>query len=280
MGNSLLKLYFRQFYKYFMNRAMSEYDEEDMRRSAIIFAPHPDDETLGCGGTIIKKRKAGADVKIVFMTDGSKSHINLISQNELKSIRASEAIRAAQKLGVLSSDVVFFEFENGKLSEYSDSAENKVIEIILHQEPEEIFIPYYKEAPSDHHATNKIVLSALRMCNRKANIYEYPIWFWQHWPWTSLPINSRRRILKFSKSSFFSGLSLLRDFRCSIYVGDVLELKHAALDQYKSQMTRLISDPRWRTLSDVSDGEFLQCFFQEHDIFHHYSYPDNNKISN
>ncbi len=201
MGNSLLKLYFRQFYKYFMNRAMSEYDGEDMQRSAIIFAPHPDDETLGCGGTIIKKKKAGANVKIVFMTDGSKSHINLISQNELKSIRASEAIRAAQKLGVVSSDVVFFEFENGKLSGYSDSAGNKVIEIISSQEFDEIFIPYYKEAPSDHHATNKIVLGALQMCNRKANIYEYPIWFWQYWPWTKIQIHNHNKILRILKSN-------------------------------------------------------------------------------
>jgi LmbE family N-acetylglucosaminyl deacetylase len=44
----------------------------------VVFSPHPDDETLGCGSTIIKKKRLGADVTIVFMTDGSKSHPHFI----------------------------------------------------------------------------------------------------------------------------------------------------------------------------------------------------------
>ena len=43
-------------------------------RAAMVFAPHPDDETLGCGGTVVKLRRAGVDVHIVFMTDGRHSH--------------------------------------------------------------------------------------------------------------------------------------------------------------------------------------------------------------
>ncbi|MEZ6086390.1 MAG: PIG-L family deacetylase [Phycisphaerae bacterium] len=47
---------------------------DDYSKRAIVFSPHQDDEVLGCGGTIIKKIEQGADVHIVFMTNGRRSH--------------------------------------------------------------------------------------------------------------------------------------------------------------------------------------------------------------
>ena len=73
------------------------------------------------------------------------------------------------------------------------------------------------------------------------------------------------------KNSFISGLSLLKDFRTFVDIRNVLRLKRSALEQHKSQMTRIIPDPRWMTLADVSNGEFLKCFFQEREIFFKYN---------
>lgn len=269
-----LKAQSRQFYRWILRHISNEYHEDHLRQTAVVFSPHFDDETLGCGGTILKKKKAGADVKIVFMTDGGKSHRHLISENELKAIRESEGLAASRSLGLSACDIYFLEFEEKKLSEHLDAATNRVTEILLQQQPGEIFVPYYKEPllwSEDHLATNRIVLSALQMCRRKTIVYEYPIWFWQHWPWASVPIRSHRELLRVLKKSCASGLRLLRDFRCSVYIGDVLELKRNALNQYKSQMTHFIPDPRWAMLGDVSNGEFLECFFQEHEVFRRYS---------
>ena len=255
-----------------MNRVISEISEKDLGKSAIVFSPHPDDETLGCGGTIIKKRRAGAEVNIFFMTDGGKSHRHLISENKLKALRENEALAASRTLGLKENNVVFLEFEDGELSKNQDSAIPEVMEILLSQQPDEIFIPYYKEPAfwsQDHLATNRIATSALQRYRRRAVIYEYPVWFWYHWPWASVPKHSPREFLNFLKNSLI-GLNSLRDFRCSVYIGDILELKRAALYKYKSQMTRLIPDPRWLTLGDVSNGEFVECFFQKHEIFHRY----------
>ncbi len=74
--------------------------DQDLAENAIIFSPHQDDETLGCGGTIIRKHEAGAKIKIVFMTDGSRSHHRFIPEDELIMLRQQEAIKAAQILGV------------------------------------------------------------------------------------------------------------------------------------------------------------------------------------
>jgi len=271
MSKSFLRVESSRFLRFLMNRVLRELGESDLERSAVVFSPHPDDETLGCGGTIIRKKRMGADVTIVFMTDGGRSHRHLISENELKSIRAREALAATRMLGVEEKDVVFLQFENGKLDGSRELAISKVTDILADQKPEGVFIPYYKEPSSwseDHLATNRIVVSALQIYRRKAVIFEYPIGFWCNWPWTNLrPTYSSMKIFSALKQVLLSGSSALRDFRYAVSIEEVLEIKRAALDQYKSQMTRLIPDPRWKTLGDVSNGDFLKCFFQEYEIF-------------
>ncbi|OKH23040.1 LmbE-like protein [Hydrococcus rivularis NIES-593] len=265
----------RQFYRFLLNSTLNESGEDDLGQSAMVFSPHQDDETLGCGGTIIRKKKAGADVKLVFMTDGSSSHAHLISENELKSIREREAIAAARLLGLEASDTLFLAFKDGRLEKHRDAAIEKVKTILLSHQPQAVFIPYYKESPSDHWVTNRVVLSALKQSGIKATVYEYPIWFWHHWPWIGLG-GSRREKLSLLKKSLLSGfgLQILKDFRCAVYIGEVLELKRLALSQHKSQMTRLLSDPSWLTLNDVSNGEFVECFFQNFELFYKYNLPE------
>lgn len=114
MTKSFLRAWLCKSFKWTLARIGSEVTECDLKRDALVFSPHFDDETLGCGGTIIKKKKAGADVKIVFMTDGSKSHKDLIPQDKLMEIRKSEAFAASQSLGLKACDVFPLEFEDEK----------------------------------------------------------------------------------------------------------------------------------------------------------------------
>jgi LmbE family N-acetylglucosaminyl deacetylase len=263
-----------QSHRRVMRRAVSKLDEKDLKSTAAVFSPHQDDATLGCGGTIIKKKWAGAKVKVFFMTDGRKSHAHLISEEKLKLIRANEALEAGRMLGLKENDVAFLEYRDGELTENQNSAIHKVSKILQLQKPDEIFIPHHKE-PSlwakDHVTTNRIILSALQTYNRKTTVYEYPIWLWYHQPWIATSIARIKETLIGLKQDFTSRLILLKDFRCSVYIGDVLELKRAALNQYQSQMTRLVPDPRWQTLGDLSNGQFLECFFQQYEIFHRYT---------
>jgi LmbE family N-acetylglucosaminyl deacetylase len=262
----------RLFYRCILNRVTNILNEEALKQTAIVFSPHPDDETLCCGGTIIKKRMAGAKIKIFFMTDGRRSQSHLISEEELKVIRKNEALAASRMLGLKATDTSFLEYKDGELNKNQISAIRDVVTILKRQQPDEIFIPHRRETHPDHSATYEIVMSALRTRPEKTMIYEYPTWLWNDLPWISMPI-VRTRITPQNatgtfKNSLLSSLSFLKDFRCSSYIGDVLPLKLSALDQYKSQMTRLIPDTRWPTIGDVSDGEFLKCFIQEYEIFH------------
>lgn len=273
-GESVFRLHSRDLCRTILTRIAREVPEKELARSAVVFSPHYDDETLGCGGTIIKKKIFEADVKLVFMTDGCRSHKGLISEDELRAIRASEGLAAARTLGIEEGDVIALDFEEGKLARLEKDAVKAVLDVLLRYRPEEVFIPYRSESLSDHSATNRIVMSAIQIYGKKTLIYEYPIWFWHNWPWVDQPLpwmrqppsGFRQRLIAL-RSNIASVWNLLNDFRCSVYIGDVLGRKREALDQHKSQMTRLVSDPQWATLNDVANGDFLKCFFQPHEIF-------------
>lgn len=272
MQMSLLRKSLCHFYRRFLFAHSAPLDETQLQAAAIVFAPHQDDETLGCGGAIIQKKRAGAAVKIVFMTDGSASHRHLMAQAALKRLRVNEALAACQVLGVASSDVIFLDYEDGRLQAEQASAIDTVVAILRHQQPQAVFVPYYRDLTPDHVATNAIVLAAVRQWQQPVTVYEYPVWAWHHWPWVSLPLGRGRglkTILHHSLQAWF-GLRLLRDFRAYMPINEVMAQKRQALEQHRSQMNRPCSHPNWITLHEVSNGEFLDCFFQAGELFRCY----------
>ena len=260
----------RSRYQTRLKQVMARRQITDLTGSAIVFAPHPDDETLGCGGTIIRKKAAGADVKIVFLTDGSRSHAALIAKPDLKKIRRAEAIKATQALGIGTEDVIFLEFEDGRLSECEKAAGDRIQPLLSEHSPAEVFIPYALEPPADHVATYRAIMAALMHTAVTPTIYSYPIWYWQHWPWTPPAGRSKRETLKSLKASVTSyfGNAIFKDFQHSVYVKEVLGQKQKALNCHASQMQRRDDNPNWPILKDVSQGDFLDCFFQDYEIFH------------
>ncbi len=151
----------RSRYQSKLKQVMAKRQITDLTQPAIVFAPHPDDETLGCGGTIIRKKAAGAVVKIVFLTDGSRSHAALIAKSELKEIREKEALNAAQALGVGVEDVVFLGFEDGQLRACEHEVSDRIQSLLAQHPPAEVFIPYELEPPADHVATYRAVMAAI-----------------------------------------------------------------------------------------------------------------------
>ena len=70
-------------------------------KKLIVFAAHPDDETIGCGGTIKKLSQNGCEVIVVFATTGNTGIDQSRSyEKNIKSIRLKEANSAAKILGI------------------------------------------------------------------------------------------------------------------------------------------------------------------------------------
>jgi LmbE family N-acetylglucosaminyl deacetylase len=241
--------------------------------SALVFAPHPDDEVLGCGGIIALKAQAGARVKVVVMTDGRASHRTLISEEDLVKMRRAEAKEAAVQLGLVANDYVFLEFEDHRLMQQRDAAIDWVLEIIDRFEPEEVYVPHRRDGISDHVETNWIVREALNRIKRSITLLEYPVWLWNCWPWTQSGENCAygnimRRALKMARDI----VDVVFFCRARVVISDVLDRKGAALAAYRSQVQRFNGDPRWPVLADVAEGEFLRRFETDFEIFRRTNY--------
>jgi LmbE family N-acetylglucosaminyl deacetylase len=90
----------------------------------LIFSPHPDDETLGCGGIIQQARQVGAEVRIIVMTNGDGFRVaaerefrrlNIEPQEMIRfgELRQSETIQAVENLGVSRENLIFLGYPDG-----------------------------------------------------------------------------------------------------------------------------------------------------------------------
>lgn len=239
----------------------------ELGASALIFAPHPDDETLGCGGTMIRKREAGATVRVAFMTDGERSHAGPpLSARSLGALRRREAVAATAELGLPESHLHFLGYRDGALAEQRAHAVARVAALAARCQPEEVYVPHALDGPADHAATTAIVLSALRRARLRVRLYEYPVWLWCGYPWVGLGrAGERRRRLD---HGWRTRGAFLRELRCAVPVGDVLPRKERALAQYRSQTTRLFGRADWRTLRDVARGEWLAHLLGDEELFY------------
>ena len=60
-------------------------------KKILVFAAHPDDEILGCGGTLLSFKKKGFKIKVIFLSDGETSRINYASKKNLIKKRYEQA---------------------------------------------------------------------------------------------------------------------------------------------------------------------------------------------
>lgn len=123
----------------------------------LVFAPHPDDETFGMGGSLILAREAGIEVHIVVMTDGSAGGDE--RARNTSSIREEEALRVCGSLDVTGC---YFWRKKDRRLDLTDELCRRAIELITSIGPKSIFIPSCLELHPDHRTTSAIVWKALQ----------------------------------------------------------------------------------------------------------------------
>ena len=125
---------------------------------AIFIVAHPDDETLGCGGTIIKLLKQNIKIKLLIMTDGISSRND--SENMLNK-RKNQAITAIKKLGI--KDYKFFDFPDNSMDtvpilSIAKSIENEIFSF----KPDTVFTHFKDDLNQDHKIVSQATLIATR----------------------------------------------------------------------------------------------------------------------
>jgi LmbE family N-acetylglucosaminyl deacetylase len=215
----------------------------------IVFAPHPDDETFACGGTIIRKIREGFDVYVIVMTDGRHSHdvtlgLSEPSPEKVAKIRAREFSQATSILGVDPNNLVLLGFEDGKLRQHVAEAKERTVQILRKVRPVDVYIPYRDDENEDHRTTHEIVTCALREAHLLPKIYEYPVW---------------------GGKNLGSGLKTLL-----IDIHNELGRKIEAISKYKSQISTCFPNQEKTVLSE----EFVNTFRSERETFYTREQPN------
>lgn len=187
----------------------------------LFFVAHPDDEVLGCGGTIALYNSKGYDTKVIIFTNGENS--NLIKNSEkLSKLRQKESIKALNILG--TNDVEFLNLPDTTLKK--ELTNEKLIEKlklkIKTYNPEIVFT----HSDDDYHPAHRNIGKLIKkIINKKIRIYTFYIGI----PFKATKKNNPKLIIDISKFK---------------------NLKKTALKEYKSQKFNF---NYFRNLSELKD---------------------------
>ncbi|MGW5363360.1 PIG-L deacetylase family protein [Actinopolymorpha pittospori] len=208
-------------------------------RAALVVAPHPDDETLGCGGTIALKRRNGTRVRVLVVTDGRRSHRSaVISADELAAIRAAEIARASAVLGVPAEELVLLGVREDQLTAHYEAVVDAVTAELRTGNFAEVLVTSAWDWHEDHQLVSTAVHEAVGRAGGVARILEYPVWSWVDGPpdpWRAL-------------GGVRAG---------SVDVSSVIGQKRAAIAEYRSQTTKLTDEATWAVMDAALIGHFL-----------------------
>jgi len=157
----------------------------------VVFAPHPDDEVYGCGGSIFKWMDEGHDVHVIYVTDNcaliswgkendelieeeAQEYMNL-TEEEIGKIGLEEAVKAAKEFGFPESNVHLFKFRDQDAKNHIEDGIRLSKEII--KDADRLVIPSDNNNHPDHQATHLMAKTAAQELNlTNVEFYVYTLY--------------------------------------------------------------------------------------------------------
>jgi LmbE family N-acetylglucosaminyl deacetylase len=212
----------------------------------VIVIPHPDDESLGCGGLLALLRQAGQEVAAVQVSDGTMSHphsqdFSPIARREL---RYAELRHALAVLDVDENNVLYLDLPDSQVPSDGpafDEAAARLADFIAEQHAETVLVPWRRDPHPDHRATSRLTAAALASLPRPPRRLEYVVWAWERAAPEDLPQPDEGQ-----------GFGL--------DIGPVLAQKQRAIAAHRSQVAPgiIADDPSGFLLSEHMLAHFAQ----------------------
>ncbi len=149
-------------------------------RPFIVVAPHPDDESLACGGLIADACRQGLRGKVVIVSDGAGSHPNskAYPPNRLTALREEEAKRAGVELGLKPEDMIFLGLPDRFVPFEGEGAERAigaVVACVREIGARSLFVSWRHDPHCDHEASYRIAREAQHRVG-ELRLFEYVVW--------------------------------------------------------------------------------------------------------
>ena len=201
----------------------------DQMGTTLVIAPHPDDESLGCGGTIALLRQRGHSVHVLFVSDGTMSHPNSPNYpaDRLRQLRESEALEALLILDVPTENVVFMRQKDTQVampnSPVFANAVSFVDNLLRSVSPTTVLVPWRRDPHRDHRASWQLLSASLAKLPAQPRVLEYLIWLWELGTEHDMPRSDEMKVW-------------------CVPIESVMEQRNRAIAAHRSQVTRLIDD--------------------------------------
>ena len=149
-------------------------------RPLLVLAPHPDDESLGCGGLIAACSAASAPVYVHYLTDGRHSHPGSADwpPERIATAREEEAVRAAGALGVPEHALRFTRETDGALL-FDSEAAGRVFEAVAQHARdlgEPIIAAPWRGDPHPDHVAAALIAERIEAQYARCSGLRYIVW--------------------------------------------------------------------------------------------------------
>lgn len=189
----------------------------------LVIAPHPDDESFGCGALISQYVAAKQGVHILIVTDGSASSSQeTIAHETLASLRHQEVLDAAQVLGCAPNSVIFLNYKDANVARSENKLSHDLKTHIEKIAPTLIASPFVIDGNADHVA----VAHAMQRIEVTAPLLFYPMWFWP----------KQAFLMLFSAQNYHAFRLDARPY---------LEIKEKAIRSHRSQFENITGAQEW-----------------------------------
>ena len=147
---------------------------------ALIVAPHPDDEILGCGG-LIAASSDPVRIRVLVASDGAGSPPAGASDSGLAGRRLEESLTALEDLGIPPRNVLAAGLPDGELQRSRAELRETIASALVDATgvPRTLLVPFRFDRHPDHMAVCRAGLEAARRCGSRVwEYFVYPTWKW------------------------------------------------------------------------------------------------------
>jgi LmbE family N-acetylglucosaminyl deacetylase len=217
-------------------------------RTAMVLAPHADDETIGCGATIARKAASATRVLVVIAADGEND------------VRRAECREACRRLGLANNAVRFLGLPDSALAEHLDELEAAVRELLDEERPAELYVPSRFDAHPDHRALATVVDRLPGHDLHGTTVLAYPVWYWNRWAWVERGTPRWRQRVQLVWRPVAQALRVRTR---TVATGEFLGPKRDALAAHRSQVDQAFAGQDGKVL----DPKWLDMFFGDDELF-------------
>lgn len=153
----------------------------------LVIAPHIDDETIGCGGTLLRHQALGSTVRVVFVSDSSAGVADAEVAARVAAARRAEMAQVTPAFGLES--VVELGFPDGALVRHEAAIAARLAAQIDAFAPAQIFVPFPFDGHADHQACALAAGAAMDLANWAGDVLAYEVWA-ALWPNLAIDIGS------------------------------------------------------------------------------------------